>query len=79
MEEQKVKIEIEKEEPKPKFDKWEIENAVRTLIEAEKIKNNQELMAFVAPELVKQHKATKSAAEILYGVGNKEEGVQCQK
>ena len=79
MEEQKVKIEIEKEETKPKFDKWEIENAVRTLIEAEKIKNNQELMAFVAPELDKQCKATKSAAEILYGVGNKEEGVQCQK
>ena len=43
------------------------------------IKNNQELMAFVAPELDKQCKATKSAAEILYGVGNKEEGIQCQK
>ena len=78
MEEQKVKIEIEKEEPKPKFDKWEIESAVRTLIEAEKIKNNQELMTFVAPELDKQCKATKSAAEILYGTENKKEGMQCQ-
>lgn len=70
MEEQSLKINISKEPEKPKYDEWEIKNAVRTLIEAEEIKNNVELMALVAPELEKQAKVTKNAAEILYG--NKE-------
>lgn len=67
MEEQTLKINVSKEPEKPKYDEWEIKNAVRTLVEAEEIKNNAELMAFVAPELEKQAKAVKSAAEILYG------------
>ena len=62
-----LKINVSQEPEKPKYDEWEIKNAVRTLIEAEEIKSNVELMAFVAPELEKQAKATKSAAEILYG------------
>lgn len=67
MEGNTLKINVSQEPEKPKFDEWEIKNAVRTLIEAEEIKGNAELMAFVAPELEKQAKATKSAAEILYG------------
>ena len=67
MEEQSIKINVSKEPEKPKYDEWEIKNAVRTLIEAEQIKANTELMALVAPELDKQAKATKNAAEILYG------------
>ncbi len=62
-----LKINVSQEPEKPKYDEWEIKNAVRTLIEAETIKNNAELMALVAPELEKQAKATKNAAEILYG------------
>lgn len=62
-----LKINVSQEPEKPKYDEWEIKNAVRTLIEAEEIKSNAELMAFVTPELEKQAKATKSAAEILYG------------
>ena len=64
---QTLKINVSKEPDKPKYDEWDIKNAVRTLVEAEEIKNNSELMAFVAPELEKQAKAVKSAAEILYG------------
>lgn len=72
MEEQTLRINVSKDEPKPKYDEWEIKDAVRTLVHAEEIKGNAELMALVAPELDKQAKATKSAAEILYGQ-NKEE------
>lgn len=63
----KINVSQEEEQEKPKYDEWEIKNAVRTLIEAEQIKGNQELMALVAPELEKQAKAAKSAADILYG------------
>lgn len=70
MEEQTLKINFSQEAEKPKYDDWEVKNAVRTLIEAEEIKNNAELMTLVAPELDKQVKAVKSASEILYG--NKE-------
>lgn len=68
-----LKINVSQEPEKPKYDEWEIKNAVRTLIEAETIKNNAELMALVAPELEKQAKATKNAAEILYGQDKKNE------
>ncbi len=68
-----LKINVSQEQEKPKYDEWEIKNAVRTLIEAETIKNNAELMALVAPELEKQAKATKNAAEILYGQDQKNE------
>lgn len=67
MEEQSLKINISKEPEKPKYDEWDIKDAVRTLIRAEEIKADTELMALVTPELDKQAKATKSAAEILYG------------
>ena len=68
-----IKINVSQEPKKPKYDEWEIKDAVRTLIRAEEIKQNKELMSFVAPELEKQSKAIKSAAEILYGSDRKEE------
>jgi hypothetical protein len=67
-----IKINVSQEPKKPKYDEWEIKEAVRTLIKAEEIKQNKELMVFVAPELEKQSKAIKSAAEILYGYDRKE-------
>lgn len=67
MSEHTLKIDIENESEKPKYNEWEIKDAVRTIVEAERIKQNTELMQLVAPELEKQVKATTSAAEILYG------------
>lgn len=73
MSEHTLKIDIENEGEKPKYSEWEIESAVRTIIEAEKIKQDAELMALVKPELDKQIKATSSAADILYGKETKGE------
>jgi len=39
-----------------KIDKYEVDDAVRTLLRAEDIKSNKELMKLVGPELAKQHK-----------------------
>lgn len=54
-----IKINVFQEPKKPKYDEWEIKDAVRTLIRAEEIKQDKELMSFVAPELEKQSKAIK--------------------
>lgn len=69
MEEQSLKINIatETEAEKPKYDEWEIKNAVDTLMRAEEIKQDAELMALVAPELEKRTKAVKGLADVLYG------------
>lgn len=69
-----IKINVSQEPKKPKYDEWEIKEAVRTLIKAEEIKQDKELMVFVAPELEKQSKAIKSAADILYGSERMKEG-----
>ena len=64
-----TKVEKEKKEF-GKFDRWEIESAVRTIIEAEQIKLDKEKMKYVLPMLEEQKKAldkASSAAEILYG------------
>ena len=64
-----VKSEKEKKEF-GKFDRWEIESAVRTIIEAEQIKLDKEKMKYVLPMLEEQKKAldkASSAAEVLYG------------
>ena len=64
-----VKAEKEKKEY-GKFDRWEIESAVRTIIEAEQIKLDNEKMKYVLPMLEKQKKAldkVATAADILYG------------
>lgn len=58
-----------------KYEEWEINNAVHTLIEAERIKLDKDKMKYVQPELEKEVKALKNvsnAADILYG--NKKEG-----
>ena len=62
----------EKKEKKEygKFDRWEIEGAVDTIIKAEQIKLDKEKMKYVLPLLEKQKKAldnASSAAEVLYG------------
>lgn len=64
-----TKTEKEKKEY-GKFDRWEIENAVKTIIEAEQIKLDKEKMKYVLPLLEEQKKALDkalSAAEVLYG------------
>ncbi|MDD3238226.1 MAG: hypothetical protein PHV37_09045 [Candidatus Gastranaerophilales bacterium] len=53
-----------------KFGRWDIESAVRTIIEAEQIKLDTEKMKYVLPMLDKQKAAVdraSSVAEILYG------------
>jgi len=58
-----------------KFDRWEVMGAVDTIIRAEQIKLDRELMKYVLPELEKQKQAldkASSAAEILYGKAAKE-------
>lgn len=62
----------EKKEKKEygKYDRWEIESAVDTIIKAEQIKLDKEKMKYVLPLLEKQKKAldnASSAAEVLYG------------
>lgn len=65
--------EVKKEKEKKefgKYDRWEIEEAVRTIIEAEQLKLDTEKMKYVLPELEKRKKALdnfSSAAEVLYG------------
>lgn len=58
-------IEGGKEEKKEygKFDKWEIESAARTLVEAEEIKANPEKMKYVKMCMDKQFGATKKVIE----------------
>ena len=74
MEERTLTINVSGDEPKPKYDEWEIRSAAETLIRAEEIKQNEELMALVAPELEKKSKAYKGIADILYGKEEKKEG-----
>ena len=54
-----------KEEKKEygKYDKWEIENAARTLVEAEEIKADKEKMKYVKMCMMKKHTAEKKAIE----------------
>lgn len=74
MEEQTIKINISGDEPKPKYDEWEIRSAVECLIRAEEIRQDAELMALVTPELEKKSKVYKGIAEILYGNETEKEG-----
>ncbi len=71
-----LKVSAEYPEDKPKYSDWEIDDAVRTLIRAEEIKQDPELMAFVNPKFQKKVKAANDAAKILYGQkqGEKNEG-----
>lgn len=62
-----------KQEKTKKYDEWEIKDAVRTLVQAEEIKQNKELMNLVIPELKKKSNAMEQAAKVLYGKNEKEE------
>lgn len=60
-----------KEEKKEygKYDRWEIENAVETIIKAEQLKLDKDKMKYILPLLEKQKKALdnfSSAADVLY-------------
>lgn len=75
--EAKLEIEPDKEKPYGEFEKYEIEHAVNTLQEAEKIRNNPKIMKYVFPLLLEQKQASDKAyqaAEVLYGKTEKEEG-----
>jgi hypothetical protein len=58
-------IESKEEEKKEygKYDKWEIESAARTLVEAEEIKADAEKMKYVKMCMMKKNKAEKKAIE----------------
>ncbi|MBR3655284.1 MAG: hypothetical protein IKR34_02260 [Candidatus Gastranaerophilales bacterium] len=59
----------EAEKPKLTIDSWEVEDALRTLIKAEEIKQNKELMDLVAKKAALQKKVTDaltSRADKLY-------------
>lgn len=49
---------------KKKIDQYEVEDAVRTLIRAEEVKGNAELMKLVGAEVNKKKKAINSIADL---------------
>lgn len=78
MPEIKLNIQAEniEEKEEEKFKEWEIEDAVRTLIRAEEIKQDVELMKLVKPKLEEKAIAAKKvvdASEVLYGKDVKNE------
>ena len=70
----KLNIEAEGAEQEPKYKDWEIDDAARTIMRAEEIKQDKELMALVAPKLKQKADATINAAKVLYGKGEENEG-----
>lgn len=66
MQEVVLNIEAKGTEPEPKYKDWEIEDAARTIMRAEEIKQDKELMALVGPKIQKQAKAAINAAQVLY-------------
>ena len=62
-----VEQEDTKERADKEYEKWEIEDAIRTLVRAEEIKADKEMMALIAPKLKEKAVATNNAANILYG------------
>lgn len=78
MPEIKLNIQAEniEEKEEEKFKEWEIEDAVRTLIRAEEIKQDVELMKLVKPKLTEKAIVAKKvvdASEVLYGKDVKNE------
>ena len=69
-----LNVEAKGNEPEPKYKDWEIDDAVRTLIHAEEIKQDEELMKIIAPKIQKCAKASVNAAKVLYGKGENNEG-----
>lgn len=69
-----LKVQAQAPEPIEKYKDWEIDDAVRTLIHAEEIKQDEELMKIIAPKIQKCAKASVNAAKVLYGKGENNEG-----
>jgi hypothetical protein len=69
MNEIKVKFEQDdtKERADKEYEKWEIEDAIRTLVRAEEIKADKEMMALIEPKLKEKAQAMNNAANVLYG------------
>lgn len=57
-------VAVNKEEKKKGYDSYELESAVRTLLEAEEIKADRKLMEAIQPLLTKKTKAIKSIADL---------------
>ena len=72
-----VKVEVEKSEEKEygKFDKWEIESAVRTICEAEEIKADPEKMKYVKPLLEKKVAGMKKVVSSIAGLREKAKAI----
>ncbi len=70
----KLNIEAEGAEQEPKYKDWEIDDAARTIMRAEEIKQDKELMALVTPKLKQKVDAAINAAKVLYGKGEENEG-----
>ena len=72
-----VKVEVEKGEEKEygKFDKWEIESAVRTICEAEEIKADPEKMKYVKPLLEKKVAGMKTVISSIAGLREKAKSI----
>ena len=68
-----LNVEAKGNEPEPKYKDWEIEDAARTIMRAEEIKQDAELMKLVAPKIQKQAVAAVNAAKVLYGKGETDE------
>lgn len=69
----KLNIEAEGAEQEQKYKDWEIDDAARTIMRAEEIKQDTELMKLVAPKIQKQAVAAVNAAKVLYGKGEADE------
>ena len=70
----KITAECPEQKEEAKFKEWEIEDAARTLMRAEEIKQDAEMMALIQPKLQKQVKAAANVAKILFGNGENKEG-----
>lgn len=61
----KMKIEMIGKKDDKKIDKWEVDSAVSTLLEAEKIKQNPKLMELVAKQLKEKKMQVESLEDLL--------------
>jgi hypothetical protein len=60
----KVEAAVPKTEKIGGIDKWEVENALETLLKAKEIEHNPKLMAALAPLLKKKRKAIESLDDL---------------
>ena len=77
----KISAECPEKEAEKKYNDWEIKDAAMTIMRAEEIKQDAEMMALIQPELQKKVKAAsevaktvEGAAKVLFGNGENKEG-----